>query len=480
MQKGIQKGCALLLGMVLAVSGMMQPLGMQVFADEKATVSSSSSAVASEALDENAPADITGAEESSDSQSDASLSTAQKPDAEVLPSPTPTPLPSPTPSPTPTPEPTPEPEMTELTPSPEESPTPTPAEDTEELTLEQLKEKIQELLEKSRDLTQLSEEELQQTAEEMEKVAAVPMALDGEEDQELQDLLDQLANAKEAVENMQLAYQAQREGWLDKLPQTGLENSWRYQNGQLLEENETENDLRAGVSFFSAGGYWGIDVSHHQGVIDWEAVKNAGIDFAMIRCGFGDDETKQDDQQWARNVSECERLGIPYGVYFYSYALTADMAVSEGQHALRLLQGHTPALPVFYDMEENSQLVLGNAGLAEIARIFTDIVSAQGYEVGVYANLNWWNNYLTDPVFDNWYRWVAEWRSSCSYGGRYEMWPGNRCMGILYVRKNRSLLQWFGRKSIWLVVCPRWICGHELYRYRNKLLWFLGVPQWSD
>ena len=59
----------------------------------------------------------------------------------------------------------------------------------------------------------------------------------------------------------------------------------------------------------------GIDVSEHNRNIDWEKVKAAGIDYAIIRCGYGDDYYNQDDKQWLRNVSECERLGIPYGVY---------------------------------------------------------------------------------------------------------------------------------------------------------------------
>lgn len=68
-----------------------------------------------------------------------------------------------------------------------------------------------------------------------------------------------------------------------------------------------------------------IDVSEHQGVIDWEQVKDH-IDGVILRCGYGMDIASQDDKQWARNVAECERLGIPYGVYIYSYATNTDRA----------------------------------------------------------------------------------------------------------------------------------------------------------
>ena len=318
------------------------------------------------------------------------------------------------------------------TPQPESSAVPAQPEEPqqgdqlpEEKTAEQLKQEIEEILEQSNSLTEMSEEELEDALEQIDALASTPAAMaENDQDDELQDLFEQLSNARAAMDDMRMAWQAKREGWLDQLPQTGKENSWRYQNGERIveEEDELDLDLPDGVSTFSSGQYWGIDVSHHQGVINWDAVKAAGVDFAIIRCGFGMDLTEQDDKQWSRNVSECERLGIPYGVYFYSYAVTADMAVEEGTHAVRLLEGHNPDLPVFYDMEENRQLVVGNSGLAELARIFCDIVSSKGYEVGVYASLNWWNHYLTDSVFENWYRWVAEWRSSCSYNGRYEMW----------------------------------------------------------
>ena len=93
----------------------------------------------------------------------------------------------------------------------------------------------------------------------------------------------------------------------------------------------------------------GIDVSKHNGTIDWEKAKS-GLDFAMLRIGFGGDISSQDDVQFNRNVSECERLGIPWGGYLYSYALNTSQAQSEAKHAIRLLKGKTPTYPIFIDM----------------------------------------------------------------------------------------------------------------------------------
>lgn len=136
----------------------------------------------------------------------------------------------------------------------------------------------------------------------------------------------------------------------------------------------------------------GIDVSTYQGTINWDKVKNQ-IDFAIIRCGYGSDYTKQDDNQFARNVAECERLNIPFAVYLYSYATNTKMVDSEVSHALRLIGNHKPFC-VFYDMEDGSTAGLGKNNLTEFAKRFCEAVKAKGFKVGVYANQNWFRNYL--------------------------------------------------------------------------------------
>ena len=129
---------------------------------------------------------------------------------------------------------------------------------------------------------------------------------------------------------------------------------------------------------------YGIDVSHHQDVIDWNQVKG-NIAFAIIRCGYGDDLTSQDDRQFQRNAAACEELGIPYGIYFYSYAEDDTHMQSEISHALRLLQGRKPTLPVYLDLEESSIAALGNAVILRHARAFCTAVANAGFRPGVYA-----------------------------------------------------------------------------------------------
>lgn len=197
----------------------------------------------------------------------------------------------------------------------------------------------------------------------------------------------------------------------------GKANSWRYEDGVLIE-GEPEGEVRSNASHPDATRV-GIDVSEWNGVIDWETVKSSGIDYAMIRCGWGMDEKSQDDKYWLRNVEECERLGIPYGVYLYSYATNTERALSEAKHVLRLIDGYDPSYPIYFDMEDKSTI---GSDLPAIAKTFCDTISRAGYPVGVYANLNWWNNYLTDECFSQWYKWVAQYNTSCDYTGKYEMW----------------------------------------------------------
>ena len=112
-----------------------------------------------------------------------------------------------------------------------------------------------------------------------------------------------------------------------------LENSWRYTNGTLtIQDDNGGIDTYSGDSSRSGKAVVrkGIDVSEHNGTIDWEKVKADGVDFAILRVGFIHDNGRgRSDYQWERNVSECERLGIPYGVYVYSYAETASHASTE-------------------------------------------------------------------------------------------------------------------------------------------------------
>lgn len=167
----------------------------------------------------------------------------------------------------------------------------------------------------------------------------------------------------------------------------------------------------------------GIDVSEFQGKIDWEKVKNDGIEFAILRCGYGMDFSNQDDVEYERNANECERLGIPYGVYLMSYANSVEKARSEAKHVLRLIEGRKISLGVWYDIEDNGTSgAINKETLTNIINTFCNTIKNAGYKVGVYANLNWLENKIEKTIKDNYDIWVAQYYSKCEYEGKYIMW----------------------------------------------------------
>lgn len=159
-----------------------------------------------------------------------------------------------------------------------------------------------------------------------------------------------------------------------------------------------------------------IDVSYHNGTINWEAVKSSGVDGAIIRCGYGDNITSQDDKQWKRNADECTRLGIPFGVYIYSYAKSDAQAKSEAEHVLRLIKGYKLSYPVYYDLEESGT----QSGVVGRAKIFCEAIEAAGYWAGIYCNKSWWDNYLY-PLGDTYTKWIARYNNTLGMQG-VDMW----------------------------------------------------------
>lgn len=201
-------------------------------------------------------------------------------------------------------------------------------------------------------------------------------------------------------------------------------NSWRYANGVLIDAGNEGIDAQslADDSLPNGAVARGIDVSNFQGTIDWSQVKAAGIEFAILKVGpvYG-----KPDSTFERNATECERLGIPYGVYYYSYARSVADANKEADRTLAWLGGHHPSLPIYYDLEDSYILEDSNFSkdkLAQIAQTFCNRMEAVGFKAGIYANLNWFNNYLNSPSLSGYDRWVAQYNWRCDYAGSYSFW----------------------------------------------------------
>lgn len=171
----------------------------------------------------------------------------------------------------------------------------------------------------------------------------------------------------------------------------------------------------------------GIDVSRHDGDIDWQKVKDDGIEFAIIRVGYGGDYLSQDDIKAAYNMDECERLGIPYGVYLYSYSLELSEVEEEIAHTLRMIQGRNPVMGVYFDMEDadgykQDHGMPSKEILNDMCIKYVQGITDAGYKAGVYASKYWFTNTLTNSTLDEYLKWVAQWSDKNTYEGKFDMW----------------------------------------------------------
>ena len=203
-------------------------------------------------------------------------------------------------------------------------------------------------------------------------------------------------------------------------PTTSKKTAWGESNGKFY--NDKLKQITGAVAK-------GLDVSHHQGKIDWEKVSKSDVDFVIIRCGYGNNLTSQDDKYFAQNVAGCEKYNIPYGIYIYSYALSKSDAKSEAK----------PTYPIYIDYEDSSQNGLTPKQLGNFATAFFNKTIAAGYKAGVYANLNWWTNKLTDSRFNQWTKWVAQYNSACSYTKPYQIWQSTSTGKVPGVNGNADL-----------------------------------------
>lgn len=157
-----------------------------------------------------------------------------------------------------------------------------------------------------------------------------------------------------------------------------------------------------------------IDVSYCQTNVDYNKVKNSGIDAVIIRAGFGK-ETYQKDSEFETHYKNAKKAGLAVGVYWYSYAYSVAEAKQEAKVCLACIKGKTLELPVYYDLEESGQTRLGMSALTNIAIAFCEAIKLGGYRAGVYSNLNWLNNYIDYERLRNKYSiWLAQWSSNPS------------------------------------------------------------------
>lgn len=214
----------------------------------------------------------------------------------------------------------------------------------------------------------------------------------------------------------------------------------------LADADKTEmTDLKA----FSGRSKAGIDVSKWNGEIDWDKAKNAGVDFAIVRAGYRGSVTGSlvQDICFDANMKGTAAAGIPVGVYFFTQATNEVEAVEEASAVLSWIKKYEITYPVFIDTEG-----AGGHGRADgldadtrtlVCEAFCRTIENAGYQAGIYASRNWYNHNLHTEELEDYYIWLAEYRSVPLYQGYYRMWQyssrgridgidGNVDMNIMY------------------------------------------------
>lgn len=187
------------------------------------------------------------------------------------------------------------------------------------------------------------------------------------------------------------------------------DNGWYKVNGVYVNPNGTE----------IPGAYKrGIDISSHQGVIDWEKVAKDDVNFAFIRCGSSTTLSSADDK-FEYNCENAIKNGIPIGIYYRTNAQTPEVARCEAYYTLSRISKYTITYPVAIDVEGNSIANLSKEQLTENIIAFCEVIKEAGYIPCVYASTSWFNHKIGEIPYK---KWVAQYNSACNISGKISFW----------------------------------------------------------
>lgn len=173
--------------------------------------------------------------------------------------------------------------------------------------------------------------------------------------------------------------------------------------------------------YFGGEDMKGIDVSVHNGDIDWGKVKTDGIDFAILRAGYGK-LASQKDQKFEQNYKNAKAVNLPVGAYWYSYAMNENEARQEADVFLSVIKGKQFEMPVYFDLEEKKQFDLGKEKVSAIMRAFLEKVESAGYFTGLYGSASSLTTHTADDIKSRYTIWLAHWVDETNYSGAYGVW----------------------------------------------------------
>lgn len=202
-------------------------------------------------------------------------------------------------------------------------------------------------------------------------------------------------------------------------------------------EDFTENE-DGSLTYNGENAVYGIDVSAFQGEIDWEAVKESGIDFAIIRLGFrgmSEGELYTDDNYYT-NIEGAENAGLETGVYFFSQATSVVEAAQEARYVLEILDGRVLDLPIIFDWEPGydnqyrTSSIHSDPVINDFARAFCNIITDAGYKSGIYFNCTQGYLQYDLSMFDDVCLWLAEYDTKPEFYYYFDMWQYS-CTGTV-------------------------------------------------
>jgi GH25 family lysozyme M1 (1,4-beta-N-acetylmuramidase) len=184
----------------------------------------------------------------------------------------------------------------------------------------------------------------------------------------------------------------------------------------------TEETTTTATSRDASNGLKGIDVSQWNVVNDWQQVKDSGVEYAMIRAGYGK-LASQEDIQFDNNMAAVKEVGLDCGVYWYSYATTVEAAYQEAETCYNIIKDYQFEYPVVFDIEEDRHWALSTAEVSAIIETFCSYLEDKGYYVSLYSCASFLNTKVYTSVLDKYDIWVAHYGVSYpSVNHSYGMW----------------------------------------------------------
>lgn len=165
----------------------------------------------------------------------------------------------------------------------------------------------------------------------------------------------------------------------------------------------------------------GVDLSKHNGTVDFDMLKKSGVNYVILRAGFGK-SASQKDVQFENYYARAKAVGLDVGAYWYSYAESTAEAEQEANACLKSIAGKKFEYPIYFDLEEQKQFQIGPIFCTNAVNMFCDVIEDNGYFAGLYMSRSPLEQYISPETRRKYALWIAQYSSKCTYNDAYGMW----------------------------------------------------------